>query len=70
MMDLEILIVGLVIISVLISLVTGLIGVFAFIELRSFMKSTHKVEFVPLDHNAAEAKDKYDPLDDFNLGDN
>jgi hypothetical protein len=25
-------------------------GIAAFVELRSFMKSTHKVEFVPLDN--------------------
>lgn len=36
-------------ISVLISLVCGIIGIMAWVELRSFMKSTHKVEFVPLE---------------------
>jgi hypothetical protein len=29
------------------------IGIIAVIELRSFMKSTHKVEFVPLDSGVA-----------------
>lgn len=68
-MGTETLIVGLVSIGVLISIVTGFIGVLAFIELRSFMKSTHKVEFVPLDHSAKEldVKKQYDPLDDFGV---
>ena len=33
------------------------IGIFAFIELRSFMKSTHKVEFVPIDSGIAARKE-------------
>ena len=36
-------------VSLLIALVSLPITVFALIELRSFMKSTHKVEFVPYD---------------------
>jgi hypothetical protein len=31
------------------SIIATIIGIFAFIELRSFMKSTHKVDFVPFD---------------------
>jgi len=45
-------------ISVLISLVCGIIGVAAWVELRSFMKSTHKVEFVPLDNDPMPALKK------------
>lgn len=39
----------LILISVIISLATGTIGVMAFIELRAFMRSTHKVEYVPFE---------------------
>ena len=48
-MVMEILIVGITIISVLVSFFTGLIAISAWIELRSFMKSTHKIEYVPFE---------------------
>lgn len=38
-------------VSSLIAIIIGLgalgVGIFAFIELKSFMRSTHKVEFIP-----------------------
>lgn len=42
-------------VSFLLSLISMVIGIIALIELRSFMKSTHKVEFIPLD-SGIEAK--------------
>lgn len=48
-MDMMILMACCLMISVLLSIVVGVIGVLAWIELRSFMKSTHKVEFVPME---------------------
>lgn len=36
-------------VSLIIGFVSLIMGIMAFIELRSFMKSTHKVQFVPLD---------------------
>jgi hypothetical protein len=44
-------------VSLILSLISMAIGILALIELRSFMKSTHKVEFVPLDHNATTGKE-------------
>jgi len=35
--------------SFVLALISMIIGIIALIELRSFMKSTHKVEFVPFD---------------------
>lgn len=43
-------------VSFLLSLISMIIGIIALIELRSFMKSTHKVEFVPFD-SAASGKE-------------
>jgi len=45
----EILTIILSMVSIILSLFSMVIGIFALIELRSFMKSTHKVEFVPYD---------------------
>jgi uncharacterized membrane protein len=44
-------------VSAILSVLSMIIGIIALIELRSFMKSTHKVEFVPLDHNATAGKE-------------
>lgn len=68
----ETLIVGIAIISVLISLVTGTIAVYAWIELKSFMKSTHKIEYIPfepeLDKSGKEKPVKEsDPLKDYGI---
>lgn len=60
----QILIASYMMISFMMNLVVGVIGIFAFIELRSFMKSTHKVEFIPLDHKAEPGKE---PLRDQDL---
>lgn len=46
-------------ISVILSIVVGLIGVLAWIELRSFMKSTHKVEFVPMEEPVPALKKEH-----------
>ena len=44
-------------VSFILSLVSMIIGIIALVELRSFMKSTHKVEFVPLDSGIAAKKE-------------
>ena len=44
-------------VSFILSLISMAIGILALIELRSFMKSTHKVEFVPLDPNSVGGKE-------------
>jgi hypothetical protein len=44
-------------VSFILSVISIVIGIIAFIELRSFMKSTHKVEFVPLDPNQVGGKE-------------
>jgi hypothetical protein len=44
-------------VSFLLSLISMVIGIFAFIELRSFMKSTHKIEFLPLDAGMSAHKE-------------
>mgnify|MGYP006377615727 CR=1 FL=1 len=68
----EILIVGIAIISVITSLTTGVIGVFAWIELKSFMKSTHKIEYIPFEPeldkkgNPKEIKES-DPLKQYGI---
>ena len=41
--------IGLTIINIICCIATCAVGVYAWIELKSFMKSTHKVEFVPFD---------------------
>lgn len=33
----------------IISIIVGAIGLYAWIELKTFMKSTHRIEYVPLD---------------------
>lgn len=48
-------------VSLIIAVISGIIGIVAFIELRSFMKSTHKVEFVPI---ATDNKQKAPTVDD------
>lgn len=45
--------------SVLLNIVVGVIGVFAWVELKSFMKSTHQVQYVPLSEPAGEQKPVY-----------
>lgn len=45
--------------SVLLNIVVGVIGVFAWVELRSFMKSTHQVQYVPLSEPTGEQKPVY-----------
>lgn len=47
-------------VSIILSLISMIIGIFAFIELRSFMKSTHKVEFVPFDGPALKKEPSVD----------
>jgi len=44
-------------VSFILSLLSMIIGILAFIELRSFMKSTHKVEFIPLDAGISAKKE-------------
>ena len=44
-----IMIIGLTIINIICCIATCGVGVYAWLELKSFMKSTHKVEFVPFD---------------------
>ena len=44
-------------VSFVLSLISMIIGIIALIELRSFMKSTHKVEFVPLDAGIAAKRE-------------
>ena len=44
-------------VSFILSLVFGIISFFAWVELKSFMKSTHKVEFIPLDAGIAAKKE-------------
>lgn len=36
-------------VAIVLSLINLVFNVIAFVELRSFMKSTHKVEYIPLD---------------------
>ena len=47
--------------SFVLALVSMVIGIMAFVELRSFMKSTHKVEFVPMQ---VDPKQKNPTVDD------
>lgn len=68
----EILIVGIAIISVIISLLTATVAFFAWVELRSFMKSTHKIEYVPFEpelNKQGEPKSvkEADPLKEYGI---
>jgi hypothetical protein len=68
----EILIVGIAIISVMTNLAVGAIGIYAWIELKSFMKSTHKIEYIPfepvIDKNGKEKPVKEsDPLKEYGI---
>jgi len=45
--------------SVLLNIVVGVIGVFAWVELRSFMKSTHQVQYIPLSDSPEQQKPVY-----------
>lgn len=44
-------------VSFVLSIISMLIGIAAFIELRSFMKSTHKVDFLPLENSVPLEKE-------------
>jgi hypothetical protein len=44
-----------------------IIGIAAFVELRSFMKSTHKVEFVPLSNQESKQPTFDDELEKFGI---
>lgn len=44
-------------ISIILCIVVGVIAFFGWVETRSFMRSTHKVEFVPLDPKHEEQKE-------------
>lgn len=50
--------IGLTIINVICCIAASAIGVYAWVELKSFMKSTHKIEFVPFDPLEEENKKK------------
>lgn len=68
----EVLIVGIAIISVITNLAVGAIGIFAWIELKSFMKSTHKIEYIPFEPELDKAgKEKpvkeMDPLKEYGI---
>lgn len=68
----EVLIVGMMIINVMLNLAVAAIGIFAWIELKSFMKSTHKIEYVPfqpeLDKTGKEKPVKEsDPLKEYGI---
>lgn len=51
----------------MISLISLVMGIVAFIELRAFMKSTHKVEFVPMVDPKAKAPTFDEELEKFGL---
>lgn len=53
-------------INLILCIATGSIGIAAWIELKSFMKSTHKVEFLPFDPKEEVALKK-EPLRDDDL---
>ncbi len=62
------------VVAFVISIIVGIIGIMAFVELRSFMKSTHKVQFVPFDgqeNSPTQSNEKdptnYDELERFDL---
>lgn len=67
-MAMDILIISFTVISFVLSIISMLIGIFAFVELRSFMKSTHKVEFVPFDEVPLKKEPKLnDELEQYGL---
>ena len=51
-------------INLICCIITVTVGIMAWVELKSFMKSTHKVEFVPMDNGPAV---KNEPLRDQDL---
>jgi hypothetical protein len=56
-------------VAILLSLVNLVFNVVAFVELRSFMKSTHKVEYLPLDPmGLSEAEKSVDDIMKKDLG--
>jgi cytochrome c oxidase subunit IV len=46
-------------VSFVLSIISGVIGFFALVELKSFMRSTHKVEFIPLDAGIIAKKEPH-----------
>ncbi len=50
--------------SLAIGVFSCIIGVWAFIELKSFMRSTHKIEYVPLDPTGGQKDDRLYSMDD------
>ena len=56
------------IVSFIISIISLIMGIISFVELRSFMKSTHRVEYVPLDPKAGSAEVNRDTeLEEFGI---
>jgi len=51
-------------INLICCIITVTVGIMAWVELKSFMKSTHKVEFVPMESGPAA---KQEPLRDQDL---
>jgi len=52
-------------INLIMCLVVGAVGVYAWVELKSFMKSTHNVQFLPLE--TSQPPLKHEPLRDQDL---
>lgn len=55
------------IVSFIISLISLIMGIIAFVELRSFMKSTHKVQFVPMDNTQSKDINRDSELEEFGI---
>ena len=45
----EAMMIGVMTVSVLISIVASVVAIYAWVELKSFMKSTHKIEYIPFE---------------------
>ena len=45
----EVMMIGVMTVSVLISIVASVVAIYAWVELKSFMKSTHKIEYIPFE---------------------
>lgn len=66
------LMIGIMTFSAIVSIASTIVAIYAWVELKSFMKSTHKIEYVPfmpeLDKNGKEkAVKESDPLKEYGL---
>lgn len=45
----EVMMIGVMIVNSVVSVIASVVAIYAWVELKSFMKSTHKIEYIPFE---------------------